>query len=92
MQKRQAKRQIIREGEALRYLENAREILKNTRIEGNNYMDRKPIREAFGTAYLAVLEVINEALIRKGLTPKQLPKKVETYRIALQDNLSVKKR
>ncbi|MBF0337289.1 MAG: DUF5618 family protein [Nitrospirae bacterium] len=90
MQKRQVKTQIINEGEALRYLENAREILRNTPIEGSNYVDKKPIREAFGTAYLAVLEAINYALIKKGLTPKQLPKKVETYRIALQEHLSVK--
>ncbi|MBF0537322.1 MAG: DUF5618 family protein [Nitrospirae bacterium] len=84
------KRQIIKEGEALRYLENAREILRSTQIEGNNYIDKKPVREACGTAYLAVLEAINDALIKQGLTTKQLPKKVETYRIALQDHLSVK--
>ncbi|MBV6341925.1 DUF5618 family protein [Candidatus Magnetobacterium casense] len=84
------KKHIIKEGEAIRYLENAREILKNTRIEGNHYIDKKPVREACGTAYLAVLEAINDALIKKGLATKQLPKKVETYRIALQEHLSVK--
>ncbi|MBF0537319.1 MAG: DUF5618 family protein [Nitrospirae bacterium] len=84
------KRRIREEGEALRYLENAREILRSTQIEGDNYMDKKPVREAFGTAYLAILEAINDALIKHGLTPKQLPKKVETYRIALQEHLSVR--
>ncbi|KJU87594.1 hypothetical protein MBAV_000222 [Candidatus Magnetobacterium bavaricum] len=84
------KKQIRKEGEALRYLENSREILRNTPIEGNHYIDKNPVKEACGTAYLGVLEAINDALIKKGLTPKQLPKKVETYRIALQEHLSVK--
>jgi len=37
--------------EAIRYLENAKEILKNAKIEDNRYEDIKPVREAFGTAY-----------------------------------------
>ena len=60
--------------EALRYLGNAKEILKAVPIEDNTYTDVKPVREAFGTAYLAVLEAINEHLIKKGLTKKELPK------------------
>ncbi|MBF0337287.1 MAG: DUF5618 family protein [Nitrospirae bacterium] len=84
------KRHNRKEGEALRYLENARETLRNTQIENNIYLDKKPVREACATAYLAVLEAINDALIKKGLTSKQLPRKVETYRIALQEHLSIK--
>ncbi|MBF0342720.1 MAG: DUF5618 family protein [Nitrospirae bacterium] len=85
-----AKRHIRKEGEALWYLENAREILKGAQIENNIYMDKKPVREAFGTAYLAVLEAVNDPLIKKGLTEKQLPQKIEIYRIALQEHFSVK--
>jgi len=70
--------------ESLRYLQNAKEILARTPIEDNDYVDIKPVREAFGTVYLAVLEAINEVLLEKGVTKKQLPKSVDGYRIALK--------
>lgn len=57
--------------EALRYLNNAKEILKRIPIENNIYTEIKPVREAFGTAYLAILEAINESLIKKGVTKKK---------------------
>ena len=75
--------------EALSYLDNAKEILKSVPIEDNTYTDVKPVREAFGTAYLAVLEAINEHLIKKGLTKKELPKSVEAYRDALRKHIAV---
>ncbi|MBU0701737.1 DUF5618 family protein [bacterium] len=76
--------------EALRYLDNAKEILKTVPIEDNIYTDVKPVREAFGTAYLAILEAINEYLMtKKGLTKKELPKSVEGYRTALQKHLVI---
>ena len=70
--------------ESLRYLQNAKEILAQTPIENNDYVDIKPVRKAFGTAYLVVLEAINEALLEKGVSKKKLPKSVDGYRIALQ--------
>lgn len=75
--------------EAIRYLHNAKQILKQASIENDFYSDRKPVREAFSTAYLAILEAINEVLLRKGLTKKDLPKSVDSYRIALQKHVSV---
>ena len=75
--------------ESIRYLNNAKEILKKAPIEDNTYTDVKPVREAFGTAYLAVLEAINEALLRKGLTKKELPTSVDAYRKALQKYVSI---
>ncbi len=76
--------------EALRYLNNAKEILKSAAMEGRFYADKKPVREAFGTAYLAILEAINEKLIiSKGLTEKELPKSVEEYRKALKKHIGV---
>lgn len=57
--------------ESLRYLINTREILKSIPIEEGTYTDIKPVREAFGTAYLAVLEAVNEFLMKKGLTKKR---------------------
>jgi len=54
------------------------------------YTDIKPVREAFATAYLAVLEAINEVLIKRGVTKKELPKSVDAYRKALQKHVSVR--
>lgn len=75
--------------EAIRYLNNAKGLLKSAPIEGRFYGDKKPVREAFGTAYLAILEAINEKLSGKGLTKKELPKSVEEYRKALHKHISV---
>lgn len=76
--------------EALKYLNNAKEILKSIPVADNVYTNIKPVREAFGTAYLAVLEAINEFLIvKKGLTKKELPKSVDAYRKVLQEYLAV---
>jgi hypothetical protein len=76
--------------EAFRYLNNAREILKSASVEDNIYTDIKPVREALGTAYLAVLEAINEYLVTKvGLTKKELPKSADSYRNALQKYVAI---
>jgi hypothetical protein len=75
--------------EALRYLNNAKTILKSAPIEDNTYTDIKPVREAFAIAYLAILEAINEYLMEKGLTKKELPRSVDSYRRALQKYLVV---
>jgi hypothetical protein len=76
--------------EAIRYLNNAKEILKAVPIEDNTYTDIKPVREAFSTAYLAILEAINEYLrTKKGFTKKELPKSVEAYRDILRKHLAV---
>lgn len=76
--------------EALKYLNNVKEILKSIPVVDNVYTNIKPVREAFGTAYLAVLEAINEFLIgKKGLTKKELPKSVDAYRKVLQEYLAV---
>mgnify|MGYP001606468664 FL=1 len=76
--------------EALKYLNNAKEILKSIPVTDNVYTNIKPVRGAFGTAYLAVLEAINEFLmVKKGLTKKELPKSVDAYRKVLQEYLAV---
>jgi hypothetical protein len=75
--------------EALRYLNNAKEILKCAPVEDGTYTDIKTVREAFAIAYLAILEAINESLLEKGLTKKELPKSVDAYRKALQKYIGV---
>jgi hypothetical protein len=74
---------------ALRYLENAKEILKSAPREDSIYTDIKLVREGFAIAYLAVLEAINEALINRGITKRELPKSVDAYRKALRKHLAV---
>ncbi|MBM4333517.1 MAG: hypothetical protein FJ117_20255 [Deltaproteobacteria bacterium] len=75
--------------EALRYLNNAREILKSAPIEDGTHTDIKPVREACGAAYLAVLMAIDEYLLKRGLGKKNLPRSVKTYRKALQKYLAI---
>ena len=74
--------------EAIRYLQNANEILRKAPIEGNRYADVKYVQEACGTAYLAVLKAIDGCLLNKGLSKKDLPKSVDAYRKALQKYLA----
>ncbi|HHT9161447.1 MAG TPA: DUF5618 family protein [Candidatus Brocadiia bacterium] len=75
--------------EALRYLQNAKEILKKAPIEDNRYADVKYIQEACGTAYLAILKAIDAYLVNKGLSRKELPRPVDGYRKVLQKYLKV---
>lgn len=75
--------------ESIRYLNNAKEILKAIPVEDNTYTDVKHVREAFGIAYLAVLEAINEYLLKRGFTKRELPKSVDEYRKALQKYLAI---
>ena len=76
--------------EAIRYFENAKEILKKSPIEDNRYADEKYVKSACGVAYLGVLKAIDEYLLKKkGITRKELPKKVEEYRKILQKYVSV---
>lgn len=75
--------------EALKYLNNALEILKEAPVEENRYTDVKYVREVCGTAYLAVLKAIDEYLLKKGVPKKQLPRSVDGYRRALRRYLSI---
>lgn len=75
--------------EALRYLRNARELLGKSPVEEGVYTDRKYVKSACGVVYLGVLEAINEHLLRKGVSRKELPKKVEEYEKALKKYASI---
>jgi len=75
--------------EALRYLENAREILRTVPVEDNTYTDVKPVQEACGTAYLAVLKAIDQYLIKKGVEEKELPQSVDGYRDMMRKYLMI---
>ena len=70
--------------ESLRYLQNAKEILRKAPVEENIYTDVKPVQEACGTAYLAVLKALDEYLLKRGVEKKKLPHSVEGYRSLLK--------
>jgi hypothetical protein len=74
--------------EAIRYIQNAKEVLSKSPIEDRRYADDKYVKSACGVAYLGVLKAINDYLLSKGLTKKELPKKVEEYMKALQKHAS----
>ena len=75
--------------EPARYLNNAKEILSKSPIEDEYYVDDKYVKSACGVAYLGVLRAIDELLLKRGVTKKELPKKVEEYRKALQKHASI---
>lgn len=75
--------------EPIRYLNNAKNILKSAPIEDNIYSDIKYVQEACGTAYLAVLKAIDEYMLERGVELKELPKSVEGYRALMKKYLSV---
>ncbi|MBI5749524.1 MAG: DUF5618 family protein [Nitrospinae bacterium] len=75
--------------EAIRYFENAKEILNKSKIEDNIYLDDKYVKSAFRVAYLGVLKAIDEYLLKRGVTEKELPHSVEEYRKMLKKYLSI---
>lgn len=70
--------------EPLRYIANARETLRKSAIEDGRYVDEKYVKSACGIAYLGVLKAIDQYLLKRGVTKKELPKKVEEYEKALR--------
>ena len=73
-------------GEAIRYMDNAKEYLKNAKKEGGFYLDKKYVKKACGTAYNGMLVALDCFLILKGKEkPKgKLRKSIEYY----QNNIS----
>ena len=76
--------------EAIRYMDNAGEYLKNAQKEGNYYGDPKYVRTACGTAYSGLLIALDGYCILKGIhtsNSKKERKSIEYYQnnIAKQD-------
>ena len=74
--------------EALRYLKNAKDILKSAPIEDDTYTDVKYVQEACGTAYLAVLKALDEYFVSRGVEARELPQSVEGYRDMIKGYLT----
>jgi hypothetical protein len=76
--------------EATRYMDNAREYLKNAQKEGNIYRDQKYVRSACGTAYSGVLIALDGYCLLKEIhtsNSKKVRKSIEYYQknLAKQD-------
>ena len=67
--------------EAVRYMDNAKEYLKNAKKEGDYYHDKKYVKTACGTAYNGLLVALDGFLTLKGIgKPKgKLRKSIEYY-------------
>ena len=75
--------------EAYRYLANAKERLKEAPIQYNRYQDVKPVQEACGTGYIAVLLAVDGYLLQRGVSADQLPTTTEGYCAAIDKHISV---
>jgi len=79
--------QEIREkyyGEATRYMDNAKEYLKNAKKDGDYYRDTKYVRSACGTAYSGLLIALDGFFILRGVQKRGKLRKAISY---YQDNL-----
>jgi len=66
--------------EAVRYMDNAKEYLKNAQKEDNYYLDKKYVKTACGTAYSGVLVAMDGFFTLKDLKPKAKERKsIEFY-------------
>ena len=72
--------------EAVRYFQNARGTLRGLKIKYDRYQDLKPVREACGTAYLAVLTAFNGYFVRRGIEKDKLPTSADGYWALMKKN------
>ena len=72
-------------GEAMRYMDNAKDCLQKARKEDNYYRDPKYVKMACGTAYSGVLVALDGFLLLKGIEKSKgkQRKSIEYY----QENL-----
>ncbi len=56
-----------------KYFNNAKDILRNVRIEYDIYTDEKPVREACAMGYLSALFAIEAFALMKGCKESELP-------------------
>jgi hypothetical protein len=73
--------------EAIRYMDNAKDVLQKAQKDGKYYRDKKYVRIACGTAYSGILVALDAYLLLKGV-PKPKKKSIDFYskNIATLDN------
>ena len=66
--------------EAMRYMDNAKDYLKNAKKENDFFLDKKYVKTACGTAYSGVLVALDGFLQLKNIKPKGKERKsIEFY-------------
>lgn len=70
--------------EAYRYYKNAKERLKDAPIAYDRYQDLKPVREACGTCYLAMLLALDGYFLERGVNADKLPTSTDGYQELLK--------
>ena len=65
--------------EAIRYMNNAKDVLQKAGKENGRYKDPKYVKMACGTAYNAVLLALNGWMLLKGVKRKKGRKSIEYY-------------
>jgi uncharacterized protein (UPF0332 family) len=66
--------------EAIRYMDNAKDVLQKAQKEDNFYKDKKYVRMACGTAYSGVLLALDAYLLLKDIElPKKKRRSIEFY-------------
>lgn len=65
--------------EAIRYMDNANDVLKHAGKEGRFYKDPKYVKMACGTAYNGVLIALEAYLLLKGVEKSKKRKSIEYY-------------
>ena len=66
--------------EAMRYMDNAKDYLKNARKENDFFLDKKYVKTACGTAYSGLLVALDGFLQLKNIKPKGKERKsIEFY-------------
>jgi len=73
--------------EAMRFYNNAKEILKDVPIVYKSYEDTKPVSEAAGMCYLGMLKALDGYLILKGVEKAKLPTSYQGYWQTLSKDL-----
>lgn len=73
--------------EAERYFDNAKGLLKDVEIQHDRYQDAKPVSEACGTCYLAVLLAIDGYLLGRGIDSQNLPTTTIEYWSAIKKHI-----
>ncbi|MDR3094936.1 MAG: DUF5618 family protein [Bacteroidales bacterium] len=65
--------------EAIRYMDNAKETLKNAKKEDNLYRDAKYVKTACGIAYNGILVALDGYFQLKGVSQPKVRRSIEYY-------------
>lgn len=74
--------------EAVRYYNNAKDILEKIKIVYKTYDDSKYVSNACGMCYLGVLKALDGYLILRGMEESELPQSYQGYIYALKRYLA----